>query len=348
MKALRKNSVNARDTELVEIPRPNPGYGEVLVKVMVAGLCGTDLRYYNTDEGRTKLRAPLIIGHEGSGIVVERGEGVTDINVGDRVVCQTTFDDCKRCEYCLSGAHHMCMNRTSLGSKVDGFFAQYVVCKAERIHKLPDSVSFEEGAMVEPLSCCVHAVLERSSLKPMDTCIIFGPGQTGLMCAQLARMAGARVILIGTGNSRKRLEVAAQLGFKERLIFDADDIGQYVMNITDAVGADVIIECSGSSQALAMSFQLVKKQGEILLVSASTESRVNLWDHVVLREVTIVGTLSAQPITWKTSIEILQQKRINVLSLVSARFELEDWEEAFRIGSTREVQKVLLYPNGMV
>ena len=345
MKAIVKKTPFKGNTELCDIPKPKAGRKQVVVKVEAAGLCGTDLRFYTTDEGKTKLKTPIAIGHEGSGTVVEVGEGVTDVKVGDRVVCETSFELCGKCEYCTTGYYNMCVNRTSLGSKVDGFFAEYVLCNSDRIHKLPDNVSFEAGAMVEPLSCCVHGVLERSSLKPLDVCVVYGPGPLGIMAAQVAKVAGARVILVGTKHSKPRLELAKKMGIEETLVTGEDDIDGYIRNITNGLGADVVIECSGSGKALDDCFKIVKRVGEVLLLSAPSDYRANLWDNMILKEVSLVGFISSKPTSWVKSLKLLERGLVDVESLISHKFSIDDWKEAFELGVSKEAIKIIIYPN---
>ncbi|MCH3965773.1 MAG: zinc-binding dehydrogenase [Clostridium sp.] len=345
MKALVKTSPEAQNTELRELPIPKAGYKQVVIKVMAAGICGTDIRFYKTDEGKTKLKTPVVIGHEGSGIISEIGEGVSDLKVGDHVVTETTFTHCGKCEYCIEGYYNLCINRTSLGSKVNGFFAEYVVCDSNRIHKLPDNVSFEEGAMVEPISCCVHGVFERSSIKPGDTCVVSGPGPIGIITAQLVKIAGARVILIGTAHSKKRLELAKKMGIKDILIVGQDNIGKHIYNLTDGLGADIVFECSGSNSALDTAFDIVKKLGQIVLVSAPSKATINLWDELLLKELDLISFISSKPTSWNTAIKLLQQKKLNVEDLISHKFPLNRWEEAFKLSMSKEANKIILYPN---
>ncbi|MFT9494138.1 zinc-dependent alcohol dehydrogenase [Anaerosolibacter sp.] len=346
MKALVKKTPYAKDTYLEDIPNPKAGYNQVVVKVDSAGLCGTDIKFYNTDKGKTKLVTPVVIGHEGCGTIVEAGEGVCGLTVGDRIVCETSFYHCGKCVYCMTGYHNMCTNdRTSLGSKVDGFFAQYVLCNADFVHKIPDNITFDEGALMEPLACCVHAVLERSSIKPMDNCIIFGPGPIGILTAQVAKAAGAQVILVGTKHSRERLDLAKKMGIETTIVFDEMNFADQIQMLTDGLGADVIYECSGSNAALNQSLKMIKKLGEIVLMAAPTDCRLNLWDDLVLRDVNIVSSLSSKSTSWRTAIMLVQSKKINLMDLISHRFTIDQWEMAFTLGSSRECMKIMIYPN---
>lgn len=346
MKALMKKTPYAKDTYLEDMPVPKAGYNQVVLKVEAAGLCGTDIKFYKTDMGKTKLEPPVVIGHEGSGTIVEVGESVVGLFVGDRVVCETSFYHCGKCEYCITGYHNMCINnRTSLGSKVNGFFAQYVLCNADSVHKLPESITFDEGALMEPLACCVHAVLERSSIKPTDTCVIFGPGPIGILTAQVAKATGAKVILVGTRHSSERLDLAKKMGIERTLIWDGSDLADQLQMEVNGLGADVIFECSGSEAALKQSLKIVKILGEVVLMAAPTECHLNLWDDLVLRDVNIVSSLSSKSTSWNKAIMLVESKKINLANLISHRFTIDQWETAFELGSSKEGMKIIIYPN---
>jgi L-iditol 2-dehydrogenase len=347
LKALVKKTPYAKDTYLEDIPKPKAGHNQVVVKVESAGLCGTDIKFYNTDMGKTKLETPVVIGHEGCGKIVEVGEGVRGLIVGDRVVCETSFYHCGRCLYCMTGYHNMCTNnRTSLGSKVDGFFAQYILCNADFVHKIPDNITYDEGAMMEPLACCVHAVLERSSIKPMDNCVIFGPGPIGILTAQVAKAAGAQVVLVGTKHSEKRLDLAKKMGIERTLVFDEINLMHQIQMFTSGLGADVIFECSGSEDALKQSLKSIKKLGEIVLMAAPTGCHINLWDDLVLRDVNIVSSLSSKTSSWRTAIALVESKKISLMDLISHRLTIDHWKTAFELGSSKECMKIMIYPNG--
>ena len=205
MKALVKYGEGENDIELREIPEPIPQANEVKVRVEATGICGTDLYGYSA------VKPPVVLGHETAGIVAEVGKEVKDIKVGDRVTTETTAYICGQCKFCLSKNYNLCTHRKGLGSAVNGAFAEYFVIRKESIHQIPLHIDFNSASLFEPLSCAVHAVIERANLLPHETVLLLGPGPLGLLIAQIAKSLGARVIICGIEGDEKRLSTAKKL-----------------------------------------------------------------------------------------------------------------------------------------
>ncbi|MEW6622291.1 MAG: alcohol dehydrogenase catalytic domain-containing protein [Bacillota bacterium] len=234
MKSLVRYGNKAKEFRLINTEEPSPGDGEVKIKVEYAGICGTDLHMY---EGHLDLSVPIIVGHEFSGTVVEVGKGVVGIKPGDRVTAEHTFDVCGCCSHCREGKYNLCTNRISLGFEKPGCFAEYVIAGSKYIHKLPDNVAFEEGALTEPIACSLHAV-EKVLPTPGERALIIGPGPVGLLTGLCLKAHNCQVDIIGTESDVLRLEKAKQLD----------------MNVVDqgaCLGGnyDIIAECSGSQAA---------------------------------------------------------------------------------------------------
>ena len=179
------------------LPEPVPGPGQVKIKVMAASICASDIHALYNGLMADRYRYPVIIGHEGAGVVVEVGEGVEDIRVGDRVTAETTLTSCGTCEYCRKGETNMCASRKGLGSAADGYFANYCIASAKYCHKLADDLSFEEGALAEPFACVVHAVCNLTHPMAGDLVLVVGPGPMGQMVAALAKASGCVVVISG-------------------------------------------------------------------------------------------------------------------------------------------------------
>ena len=211
MLALVKQSPGPGHVALKDVPEPEPGPGQVKIRVECAGICGSDLHILHWDI-RLNLRPPAVMGHEFSGVVAAVGDGVEGLGAGDRVTAETTFKSCGVCRHCRAGSYNLCPEKELIGYVHDGCFARYCVVPAERVHPLPENVSFEEGALCEPLACCVHAATEQTQVRAGDRVVVAGVGAVGLLCAQVARACDAEVILCGTDADGDRFEVARAIG----------------------------------------------------------------------------------------------------------------------------------------
>jgi L-iditol 2-dehydrogenase len=249
MKALVKESLGAGHVTLQEVPPPAAGPGQVMIRVEAAGICGSDLHILHGDM-KLNLRPPVVMGHEFCGTVAEVGRGVAGRRVGDRVTSETTFRSCGSCLHCRTGNYNLCPGKELIGYVHNGCFAPYCVVPAERVHALPGNISFEEGALCEPLACCVHAVVEKTTVQPGEMVVAAGVGAIGLLCAQVARAAGAHVITCGTRADGRRFAVAKAVGVERTLDVEKQDALEAIRAATGGQGADVFLECSGAPAAL--------------------------------------------------------------------------------------------------
>src|ERR687890_1280482 len=234
MQAVMKTARGEVNVALGEQSQPRPGPGQVLLAVRAAGICGTDLHIYH-DEFRTQ--PPVVLGHELAGEVIAVGDGVTRVAVADRVTTETYFHLCGSCRFCREGQPNLCPERRSIGSGVDGGFAPYVVIPKRNIHRLPDNLSFQEAALSEPLACVVHGALELPKVTPGDIAVVAGPGAIGLLTLQVARAAGAAVIVLGTAADRRRLQLAEELGAARVVDVSDEDPIPIVRELTAGWGA---------------------------------------------------------------------------------------------------------------
>jgi L-iditol 2-dehydrogenase len=257
MQALVKTKRGVGNTELLDVEEPTPKPGEVKIEVKACGICGTDIHIYHD---RSETRPPVIMGHEFSGVVCELGEGVDRVKLGDRVVSETTVRSCGVCRYCRMGCYDICPTRWALGRGGNGAFARYLVMKAEMLHQLPDSVDYIEGALTEPLACCVHAATEFTHMAAGDVVVITGDGAIGLLTRQVARASGATVVLLG--HHDERLALGRELGESHALNANDENVAPLVRRLSDGYGADVILECTGSESAINMGLKLVRYRGQ--------------------------------------------------------------------------------------
>ena len=208
MKAIMKTARGVGNVALCDIEEPRANAQQVKIAVRAAGLCGTDLHIFK-DEFRSW--PPVVLGHEVAGEIVTLGEGVTGWQPGDRVTTETYFSTCGECRYCRSGHNNLCLNRRSIGSAVNGGFTHYRGVPAHNLHRLPENVDFQTGALTEPLACVVHAVTSTPTVVPGDVAVIAGPGAIGLLTLQVVKAAGATVIMLGTDKDPHRRALAPHL-----------------------------------------------------------------------------------------------------------------------------------------
>ena len=343
MKGLFKTAPGAGNMEIRETEIPKPGPGEVLIEIKSAGLCGSDLHIYHWSIA-FKMNPPMIIGHEFSGVIAECGQAVQGWEVGARVTAESSAIICGKCHYCRTGAYKLCPDRRVMGYWVNGVFTEYVVVGTHRLHRLPDNISFDEGALTEPLACCVHGIYELTGIEAGDVVAVPGPGAIGLLCAQIAKAEGAEVIVIGTNADKARLATAKSLGMDHCINLDECDVVKAVQDLTEGYGADVVLECSGAAPAAAMGLELARKQGKYTQVGLFGQPITIDFERIAYKELKVTGTLSQRWTAWKRTIRLMGQGKINLKAVISDKFPLSQWKDAFDKFEAREGLKILLDP----
>jgi L-iditol 2-dehydrogenase len=345
MKGVVRRSLAANDVELLELPEPSPSEGQVKIQVEYAGICGSDVKSIERPiEPNSKVIPPVVLGHEGVGIIVEVGPGTTNLKVGDRVAAETTVTACGVCRYCRSGRVNMCLDRKGLGSRANGYFADFVIARAAGCHVIPDDVDPRAAAVLEPLGCAVNAVIQRSTVNAGDVAVVFGPGTIGQCVAQVAKACGAYVIVVGTQRSKPRLKIASELGADVVLVTGEDDIPAIVSDITDGYGADIVYECVGSESAFKEGLKCVRKLGQFVIVASASQPVEFDVRSLFSREIALIGAISTDPTTWDISMRLLTKHVVNLLPLVTAVIPLEEWRLGYAKGKTRDGLKILLKP----
>ena len=341
MKAVMKVEPGYDKMLLKTIPELGVQKNQVKIKVAYTGICGTDI---HTFTGQYKnSQTPVVLGHEFSGIVVEVGEAVTKVKVGDKVTSETTFVTCGECDYCLEKDYNLCAHRKGIGTQINGSFAEYVISREESVHVLPDAVDLKAAALTEPLACCVHAALEKTVVKKEDKVLIFGPGPIGLLQAQVVKAQGAFVILAGITKDQKRLELAKSLGIDVTVDIQNESLEEIVLTYTKGYGVDKLFECSGAVQALNQGLPLVKKKGTFVQVGIFSE-KLNLLDQesIIQREITYIGTRSQKPSSWHIALKLLEEKKINTEKMITKIVPLDYWRQGFEAVLSGNEIKVLV------
>jgi threonine dehydrogenase-like Zn-dependent dehydrogenase len=306
-----------------EVPVPVIGDDDVLIQVKNTGICGTDWSIYNGWYSADKL--PMIPGHEFSGVIAQAGKHVTGIKEGDRVTADINMS-CGTCYYCMQGDQLLCNSFTQLGIHTDGTFAEYVKAPAKLVHHLPDNLSFEEGAFIEPLSCCIHAA-KAMNARIGGSVAIVGCG-LGVLHARMAVLrACAPVIIIG--DNTKRLRIAKEMGADYTIdIREVADPVAEVKRLTDGRGVDYAIEAVGTTKTYEQAFAMLRKGGVLSAFGITGEQdtmQIRPFEFV-LGEKKITGSCAGIGDDWPDAITLLANKRLDPSPLFSLKVPLEDLE----------------------
>ena len=310
----------------------------MLVEVKACGICGTDVHIFH---GNYPVKYPLIPGHEFSGVVCAVGDGVTGIGVGERVAVDPN-NACGQCSYCRRGRVNLCKNLDPVGVTRDGGFAEYCRVPAARVYPLPDSVSFEEGALMEPLACAVRGI-QMAEIEPGDTVAVLGGGPMGGLLIQLARIRGAGKIFLSEPIPKRR-DIALSLGADMAVNPLQDDVRRALLSL-DPDGADVVFEAAGLAATAEQSLHLAKRGGKVIFFGVVPPAeKVEVSPYLINEnELTIRGSFN-NPLTNSRALELIASGRVNVKPYISHRFPIERFEEAFFLFRKSEVFKILIVP----
>ncbi len=333
------------DLEYKDVSEPSIGPDDVLVQVKACGICGSDIHGIDGASGRRI--PPIIMGHEASGIITEVGQNVKEYSRGDRVTFDSTVY-CGSCFYCRRGEINLCDNRRVLGVSCDdyrrnGAHADYVSVPQHILYRLPESLSFEQAAMVEPCSVAFHAI-ERTPLSINDTVVVVGAGMIGLLVIQTLRAVGCGQIIAVDIESEK-LELARQLGADIGLNSDKTDVTSEIKRITQDRGADVAFEVVGITPALKTALDSIRKGGALTLIgNVAPNVDLNL-QSVVVREITLYGSCASKG-EYPACLDMIARGAINVDALISAVVPLSEGAQWFRrlYESEKGLFKVILVP----
>jgi L-iditol 2-dehydrogenase len=341
MLALQKLRTGEERLHLREVPEPAVRPGHVVLDVAAAGICGTDVHIMK-DEYRSE--PPVTLGHEVAGTVAALGDDVEGWHVGQRVVSETYFSVCGRCEYCRTGRPNLCARRRSIGSFEPGGFAQRVLVPSTNLHALPDGLGFPEAALVEPLACVVRGMLEQSDVQAGDRVAITGPGPIGLLALLVAKASGARSVMLGTADDGARLELARRLGADAVLAVEATSTLEAAVDGALGGPVDVAIECSGAAPAADLLLRLVRKAGRYVQVGLyGTPVSLDM-DQVCYKELRVSGSFATTPSSWYRALALAGTGAVPLAAVVGSTFALRDWRRAFDAVAARVPGKVLLIP----
>jgi L-iditol 2-dehydrogenase len=306
-----------------DVPEPRMGPEEVLIAVRACGICGSDVHGLDGSTGRR--RPPIIMGHEAAGVICRAGSGVSDWKAGERVTFDSTVY-CGQCAFCRAGRMNLCNHRRVLGVscqdyRQDGAFAELVAVPGRVLYRLPEGLSFEHAAMVEPVSIAVHAV-RRASLALNDTAVVVGAGMIGLFIIQALRLAGCgRIIAVDL--VAEKLKLARELGAGEVIHAGAEDALAQVLALTNGCGADAVFEAVGLGATVDLAVRAARKGGSVTLVG-NLSPRVELpLQAVVTGELGLFGSCASCG-EYPACLEMIARGAIRVAPLLSALAPLEE------------------------
>jgi L-iditol 2-dehydrogenase len=313
--------------------------GEILVKVQNCGVCGTDVHIV---EGTSRSSPPVVLGHEYSGVVEESVKGAEGMQVGQRIAIDPNIS-CGTCFYCRRGLVHLCSNLRALGVDIDGGMAEYCIVPVKQVFEIPDNLSVEASAFIEPVSCAVHGI-DKAKIAVGDTVVILGGGTIGLLMLQLANIAGAARVIVVEPLEHKRI-IAKALGANEVINPIEQDVRSVVMDITK-VGADTVIECVGKPQTMQLAIEIVRRGGtvEFFGVSPIGQTIPVEPNQVYVKELTIVGSY-VNPNTFSRAISVLQSGKVRVDKFQIDKFPLDGVHEALAFQREGRTIKSIIQPN---
>jgi len=340
MKAIVKASQDAGSLEVKELPIPEPGPGEVLVKMKAAGICFSDFMILtNKYKGRVPVPIPMIMGHEGAGEVADVGKGVGHVKAGDKVGLNPLWG-CGQCVHCLNGYPNMCMDWRHLGITCDGTFAEYRVVPAFIACRLPDSISPVDAAFLEPISLAVRTF---EHVQPVlgDTVAIIGPGSIGLFHLQAFKSAGAaKVMVIGLDQDTQRFEIAKKLGADHIINGSREDAVKRVRELTHGLGADIVVETANHPSTVPLAVSLAAARGRVHLFGLYPEATLS--PLTLLRAgVTLAGDVATLPRYFLRALRWVEYRKVLAQPIVSNPFRLDEAKQAFEAFRQGENVKVL-------
>jgi len=344
MPAVVNFSAEPHSVEMREIPVPEIGENDVLFAVQAVGICGSDLHQF-TGKQSWKVNYPVVLGHEFAGIIAKKGRNVRGFAEGDRVVSETAAVIDAASPYTRQGLYNLDPNRLGFGYGVDGAMTRFAKVPERCLHAIPPQLSFEKAALTEP--CCVayNATCGNSRIRPGDTVAVIGPGPIGLLCALMAKIAGAgRLVVIGIPADARRLEVAEKLGADFTLGAKGENIPEWVKNFGDGYGFDLVIDAAGVSATLKLALEIVRPAGQITKVGWGPQPLNFSLDPLVQKAVTLQGSFSHNWPIWEKVIALLASGQLNLDLVLNRVSPLAEWREAFEEMHEGRIVKAVLTP----
>lgn len=324
--------------EIREKEKPSIGDEDVLLEVAAVGVCGSDLHQWTASHS-WPVNYPVVLGHEFSGRIAETGKSVKRWKEGDRAVSETAAVIDPDNPMTRRGLYNLDTTRKGFGYGVDGAMTRYVRVPARCLHRVPDALPLERACLTEPCSVAWNAVINNTRITPGDRVLVLGPGTIGILCAAVARLAGAEVAIVGLEADRHRLNIAANYGCH----IIVGDAAPWTRE-RDGLGADVVIDAAGVSATLKLAIDLVRPAGWITKVGWGPQPINFSLDPLVQKNVTLQGSFSHNWPVWERVLAMLTSGALDVGPIIGGQWPLEQWHEAFEKMHRGEVVKSVLIP----
>lgn len=344
MHALVKTAEGPGNLELREVPEPQIGADEVLIRVRACGICGSDLKIQDDQHPYTP---PVVIGHEFSGEIVQIGAEVSGWQTGDRVVSEQHVGACGYCRQCLTGNAFACSSKRAPGYFTDGAFAKFIKVPAWLLHRIPEKLSYVEAALSEPSAVAAHGMLDRTGINPEDVVLILGCGPIGLVAGKMAQAAGAsKVIITGIDRDEKaRLPKARELGIDHVVNVMQDDLEGLVNDLTHGEGAEVVIELSGALPAINQAFQLARRLGRVGIIGQPPTDEIKIpYRQAMFRALAVSFSYSSKYTSWERALSLFERGAVKPSQFITHVLPLEEWGRGFDLSRSGEAVKVVLEP----
>ncbi|MEA5001919.1 MAG: alcohol dehydrogenase catalytic domain-containing protein [Christensenella sp.] len=351
MKAVVKYQQGKDGIELRDVPVPEIGDDDVLLEIKAAGLCGSDLAFAQGHHADI-LFPPVILGHEFSGVVAKVGKNVTRWKIGDRVVSDNTGKVCGECYACSTADYLSCPERLGLGYGLDGGFAKYCKIYGETLKRFPNSlmrlpecISFEEAAVLDPACNAYMAVVQEAKVMPGEYVAVFGVGALGQFSIQAARAAGAaKIIVIGLSQDAERFELAKQHGATDIVTSDKVDAVAEVKRITNGEGVSTVVDCAGVAVVLKQAIEMVRTAGVIIKIGYDEKPLGFSLDDIVGRAIQLKGHFGYDWISWRNVMNLVVAGKFTLNTAITHKLKISQFEQALGLLRSKEAIKVILYP----
>ena len=322
--------------KIEEIPVPEIGPDDILVKVSGCGICQSDMEYIDLGVPTVK-KPPIVLGHESAGTVSDVGRSVTGLKAGDPVLMGNIIS-CGFCRNCREGRDNICENWLMLGNHIDGAYAEYIKVPARNAYLLPPEIPPEDGCIIaDAVSTPFHAVKNRSGLKPGDVVAVFGCGGLGMNCVQIAAAMGGRVIAVDfnipimSGHSKTKLQMALELGAAETIDAQNDkEVVKQIRRLTGG-GVDIAFEMIGRPETIRQAHESLRPGGRLVVVGFSPKDASFSPGRLMVKELDIVGSCSCRSADIPRIIELVRSEKINIRSLITGKFPLSEINRALDV-----------------